>query len=413
VSPRALAFDSRGRLWIGDFGVGLRRLDPDGTLKTIPLGKGGDEIISLSISADRDDPTLFALTPKLVFSYHITTGVGGAIDVSAAAEGSVRPFGNPIRIVAIGRGQALFTDSESSNVRYLRLPTPPFVNEVFTRTIAGGELARGIDNAGSNDGSRANARFYSPRGLLVAANDLIIVDSGNRKLREVALPNFRLPETGLSPEYHYDDKHFEIAYLGPSVTFWDSFGDDSICATIESRLNGSGRLRRPARCHTVRIDGGTVQQIFDYAANYLSFASIDLIVIPVDPGSCVAPGFRTALQQLLRRLNKRTRLVMVWEYNYYTLSDDESLAQREFVPRFQVFPDETYPQVLSILAAVKPSLAGLPVFVYDSFNDFAAYEKTPGHLPLYENPDTHFGPRGNAFMGNHVSDFLLNDVLAK
>jgi hypothetical protein len=244
-------------------------------------------------------------------------------------------------------------------------------------------------------------------------NDLIVADSGNRKLRRIALPNFRLPETGLSSDYHYDDKHFEVAYVGPSVTFWDSFGDDSICATIEHRLDASGKVHLPARCHTVRIDGPTVQQIFDYVANYLSFQKVDLIVIPVDPGSARYDAFRPALQALVAKLNRGTRVVMVWQYNYFTFSDDESVGQRETVPRLQVYPDEIYASIMSAKNGVAAPLAGLPVFAYDSFDDFLTYESIPNHLPLYENPDTHFNPRGNAFMGNHISDFLLNNVIGK
>lgn len=414
VFPHSLAFDGKGRLWIADYGVGLRRLDPDGTLTTVPLHSYPDVgIISLSISTDTDDPVLIAVTLRLVYVYHLATGTDSYFDNVLPAEGSARPFGTPIRVIAIGHGQALFTDGESNNVRYLRLPKPPFIGAVFTRTIAGGSSERGIDNAGFENGSAGQARFYSPRGLLKLGNSLIVVDSGNRMLREISLPNFRLPETGVSAEYHYDDKHFEIAYVGPSVTFWDSFGDDSICATIERRLDASRKLQLPVRCHTVRIDGPTVQQILDYVANYLSFQPVDLIVIPVDPGSAAYPGFPGAMRQLLAKLNKRTRVVMVWQYNYFTFSDDESLVQRETVARFLVYPDEIEAQVRASQSAVKSLLAGLPIFAYDSFNDFLEYEKRPQHLPLYENPDTHFNPRGNEFMGERVSDFLLSNVIGK
>lgn len=412
VSPHALAFDKMGRLWIADTGVGLRRFDPNGDLTTVPLHSSPENgIFSISISPDRDDPVLLAVTQRVVFILDLATGKDTYLDDLLPAEGAARPFGRPSRIIAIGHGEALFTDGQSNNIRYLRLPKPPFYSAPFTRTIAGGELEQGIDNAGFSDGARSQARFYSPRGLVLVGSKLIVADTGNRRLREIGMPSIRRPETGLSGDYRYDTKHFEIAYVGPSVTFWDSFGDDSICAIIEKRLDASERLRLPARCHTVRIDGPTVQQIFDYVTNYLAFEPIDLLVIPIDPGSAAYPGFPDAMRQLLAKLDKRTRVVMVWQYNYFTFSDDESLVQRDTVPRLQVYPDDEAKQTLESQRAAKALVATLPIFAYDSFDDFVTYERAPGHLPLYENPDTHFNRRGNEFMANHISEYLLRYVI--
>ncbi len=409
VWPHALAFDRKGRLWIADYGVGLRRLDPDGTVTTIQLRSFSDNgITSISISPDIDDPVLIAVTLRIVFVYHISSGTDTFFDNVLPAEGSARPFGRPVRIVAIGHGQALFTDGQSSNIHYMRLPAPPFLSTPFTRIIAGGDHERGIDNAGFADGDRAQARFYSPRGLIKVDDSVIVVDSGNRMIRRIILPNTRLPETGLSADYHYDDAHFEIAYVGPSVTFWDSFGDDSICATIENRVDASHLINKRARCHTVRIDGPTVQQIFDYVTNYLSFQPVDIIVIPVDPGSCLYGGFRTAREQLLSRLNKRTRLVFVWQQNYYAVSNDESLVQKETVNRLDLYPDDVHAEIVANLNAVKVALSGLPVFAYASYDDFLKYETQPIH-----QPETHFNPRGNAFMGDRVGDYLVTYVIGK
>ena len=190
-------------------------------------------------------------------------------------------------------------------------------------------------------------------------------------------------------------------------------GDDSICAIIEKRVDASKLVHRPTRCHTVRIDGPTVQQIFDYVTNYIAFQTVDLVVIPVDPGSCTYPAFRSAVQQLLTHLHSGTRVVFVWQHNFFTFSDDESLIKRDSATQLQLFPDDKYPQVLANIGYVTNALSGLPISAYDSYLDFLSYEKQPIHTPLYDSTDTHFISRGNSFMGEHVSDYLLNTVINK
>jgi hypothetical protein len=136
-------------------------------------------------------------------------------------------------------------------------------------------------------------------------------------------------------------------------------------------------------------------------------------VIPVDPGSCLYGGFRPALEQLLSRLNKRTRLVFVWQFNYFAVSNDESLVQKETVNRLDLYPDDVHAEIVANLNSVKVALSGLPVFAYASYDDFLKYESQPIHQPLYENPETHFNPRGNAFMGERVGDYLVTYVIGK
>jgi DNA-binding beta-propeller fold protein YncE len=420
VSPRSLSFDSKGTLWIADYGGGLRRLDASG-LTTIKLKSYGDpNLWSVSASPDPKESLVLAASAQLVFIYDSALNTDSYVSTGLLAEGE-KPFGNPNQIVAIGGRQALFTDMVSNNVRYLRLPTSLYNTTVFTRAIAGGTLERGIDNAGFADGSRVAARFYSPRGLLVEGESALVGDAGNHRLRLLKLPRFRSPEAGLSDEYKYDNAHYEIAYISASTAFWDSLGDDSICAQLEARLNSSGRLGKPVRCHAIRIDGANMQRIDAYIDDYLAFRKIDTLIIAADPSSVPsdAPGAWTlqatqaAWASLMEDVVKvvkppGTRVVLFWQFNSFAFSDDEDLSQHDTILRSG--PDEV--DVLQAAQAVSAALKDLPVAIFNSFDAFAKYEKTAGHLPLYGNPDTHTNPRGNAFIAARLAEFLTDNRAA-
>jgi streptogramin lyase len=420
VSPRSLAFDATGALWIADFGGGLRRL-ANGALETIPLTSfKTDKILSVSVSPDTDDPEVIAVAPLVLFDYHIKSKTDTYIQTAAAAEGG-RFFGAPSQVLAIGHRQVLFTDLVSSNVRYLRLSTPPFVTSLFTHVIAGGEDERGVDNAGYAEGAPDAARFNEPRGMLVEGDRLIVADAGNRRVRSIPLPHFRTPESGVV--HDYDNKHYEIAYVGPSVVFWDSYDDRSICGAIEARINASHRVNKPVRCHSIRIDGPTVPAIEDYVTTYLTVQPhIDLVIIPIAPGSAAnfpgtartitegAAAFRTSMVPIMKALKPiGGRVVMVWQEENIQTSDAEDLSERE--TNFPYFPDELYSQYVQNRAGLEAGLKGSGLYQYDLFSEVVNYEKRVDPKPLYGVPDTHTNARGNVFVGEHVADYLLRDVI--
>ena len=197
------------------------------------------------------------------------------------------PFGRPDQVLAIGDHQALFTDSQNNNVRYMRVPRAGYDTTFFSRTIAGGELETGIQNAGFSDGSPQSARFYSPRGLALAGNSVIVADSGNHRLRRFALPNIRRSEAAVSDSYKYDQAHFEVVYVSASNAFWATLGDDGICASVERAIDASHRTRKPARCHTVRIDGVEIQNLESYVKTALLFRRFDVLVLGANPGRSI------------------------------------------------------------------------------------------------------------------------------
>jgi lysophospholipase L1-like esterase len=417
--PLSLSFDKSGTLWIADYGAGIRYLT-QGQLGTIKTKSYGDvQVTSISVQPEADGAVV-AVTPQLVYVYNRTTKTDTYFGTLNDAEDG--PFGRPGQVLAIGNGQALFTDSVNNNVRYMRMPRAGYDTSFYARTIAGGELEKGILNAGFADGSAGSARFYSPRGLVLAGDSVIVADAGNHRLRRIVLPPFRRSEAGLSESDHYDTSHFEVVYISASNAFWDTSGDDSICASLERTVDASRRAAKPARCHSVRLDAAQLPQVLSYIETALLFRHIDVIVVGASPiASSRYPASGTnaaglgalhaALADLLRQMKPAgAKLVMMWLNDNFLVSDDENLVSHETV--IKVFADETVPTVAAF-PALFASLRDLPIVQYDTYKDFIDYERQPNHLPLFVNPGTHLNPRGNAFLGERLASFLVASGLVK
>jgi hypothetical protein len=410
ISPEDVAFDRAGNLWIADYGGGVKRWD--GHAVSVPALSGGisDKPLALSISPDETDPKLVVDTVQAVYEY----------DVQAAAQAGPAPytggvssipipsdfwtFGSPRQLVALGKHQIVYSDPVTNTVRYLRFNVQPLATQPYSTRLAGGSDYKAIDNAGFADG--ADARFYSPRGILVYGSTIFVADAGNRRIRALGLPWFRSQEYGLEGAEPYDTSHFEIALVGASNVFFDSHDNaDSICGTIERRLNASHRIAKPVRCHTHRIDGADMNKMWSYIDNYLAFRHVDEYIIVAVPRFVDAQTVPLT-HKLLD--GTKTRLLFVWYPSNWEVSDSEDLVQRQ--TDFVTFPDDTVASLTATARRASATLSGIPnVAIYDLFWDEVHYEKE-AVPPLWNAPDTHMNVRGNVFVGDHIAAALLKQI---
>jgi|GEM_PF-1807634 len=421
VDPSALAFDPSGTLYIADFGVGLRRLDVDGTLTTIKFKSNGDvRFLSLSLAPSANGALLLASTPDTLFAYRIDnkTDVAFGFGDAFISEGNV--LGRLNQIAALDDREFVFTDLLSQTVRYARLPAPPFVSTVLGRAIAGGSSGNESQNAGFKDGGRLQARFSSPMGIVVDGRAAIVADGINRRIRRIALPAFRVSEAGLVDPASYDAAHYQVVYIGQSSAFWNSLGDDSFCAIVEKRLNESRRFPKPVRCHTVRIDSGSLTQFVDYVENYLVDQHVDLIALGMNPSvvgfssPSPTPGQSTAsrVHDLLgpfaaKLTAKGIRLGLCWYFHAGDISDAESNSSLALT-RQLTWPGDHGAGRDEIRTQIFPALRDLPIVQYDSFDDFLRHEKAADPLPLYMSQDAgHLSPQGTATLANGFAAFLI------
>lgn len=424
VAPHGLAFDSHGDLYIADTGAGLRRVSRDGRVSTIAFRNTSDNAILSVAYGGGSDPVLLATSPTAVAPYHTSTGKDDQIS-HYESEG-LHPFGEPNGVAAIDAQQFLFTDASSEVIRYLRLPSPPFTGTTYTRAFAGNLEAGAAEGAGFRDGPLARAEFNAPMGIAVDGAVAYIADAGNRRIRKMILPQFRVSEHGLNAEYRVDDDHYEIALIGASYVFYDTLGDDSICASLERTLNSSHRFSKPVRCHTIRIDAANVPQIAAYIKAFLPTERMDAAVMYLSAWQgpttsalsfySLAPSIgtvavRATVRDLLQTLTPmHTSLAIAWGYLGSDVSDTEGIVARQrptaYYPEEHTF-DLPNGNAQNIIRQYIAAMHDLPILQYDLYDDFVRYEKRQDPLPLYEPGDLHFNPRGNAFLGRAIAAALL------
>jgi len=430
INPRGLAFDSSGNLYIADVGGGLRRFSRDGILSTIVLKNSPDNKITSVAYGAGADPVVLATSPTSVGPYHPSTGKDDVIS-HYESEG-LRPFGEPNGLAAIDARQFLFTDANAEVIRYLRLPAPPYVGTTYTRVIAGNLTAGAAEDAGYRDGPLSRAEFNAPMGIAVDGRVAYVADAGNRRIRKIVLPPLRVSEVGLSPSHAVDNDHYEIALVGASYVFYDTLGDDSICAHLENALNESHRFSKPVRCHTIRIDAASLPVMASYIESVLPAERLDAVIMylsawqaPMEDGTryfyTVPPSegsvaVKATVRKILASLSAHTSLAIAWGYLGSDVSDSEDIVVRQrptdFYPESKTFdlPDEGAHRIITQYVA---ALRDLPILQYDLYDDLVRYEKDVDPLPLYEPADLHFSPRGHAFLGLHIAAGLLAEGLGK
>ena len=407
--PRALAFDRAGNLYVADYGAGLRKLGRDGRLTTIALRD--TRTLGVAVDQTEAEGTVAVSVPDGVIVHRNA----GADDVlpGGAVEGG-RPFGHPDALAMIGRREVLFADDQSSNLHYLRLPAKPFVTSVYTRAIAGGELDRLTDNADFRDGTRADARFYAPAGIAMQGNVALIADAGNRKIRRVELPSTRVPELAddIAP---VDAQHYEIAYVGSTAAFYDSLGDDSVCAQLEMQLNRANRLGRPARCHAIRVDGASPASLHDVIAANVLPRKMNLIVVLMDPDEIAKPpapaqSFAASIGDVAARTKAQgTRLAIVWTCTAPQVTGAEYFHAGEVNAAARKLPIVEYNRRGSVVRPLQTTLRSLNIPEHDLFEDVVAFERSPQARPLFSTvgADSYPLAGSNALFAESIAQFLL------
>ncbi len=419
--PRALVFGPEGTLYVADFGAGIRTVSASGAVGTLKFGSTPDVRFWGIGYAPGADAVLLASTPGAVVAYHVATRADEAFSTNAVAEASL-PFGSVGAIAGLDHREFLFTDLRANNVRYLRLPLRPFAPSIFTRTIAGGRFERQVDDAGYRNGSLEESRFYAPRGIAVANGTAYVADAGNRRIRALTLPRFRLSEGGFTDAAPYDASAYQMLYLGASWAYHDSLGDDSICAHVEAELDASRKFSKPVRCHPVRIDSATFPQLEDYLANYLQ-PHVDVVVVNLSlsivfgifpnrtpPSTDVAVAtFKTRVAALRERLAKNgTRLVLLWTNAPDDVSDVENLYGRESVADQRHLPADLADNYTHGTKLMIDAAATVPVDQVDTYEDFLRAERAVPPQELFGTDDVHMTPAGSALTAHLLARYLIS-----
>jgi sugar lactone lactonase YvrE len=187
-TPRALAFDSAGTLYVADsINQSIRKLDPAtnavSTLTTfgtppqgpVPQGvalDGSDVLVSLAGGGALVESRIVRVTPDGA----VTTVAGsdsaqGFVD----AVGTDARFNGPAGLFNDGAGTLYVADEHNAVIRAVDLAT------TAVRTYAGAR------SSGSADGTGGQARFLGPEGLAASDRTVYVADTGNDTIRAIDL----------------------------------------------------------------------------------------------------------------------------------------------------------------------------------------------------------------------------------
>lgn len=180
-NPLSIWSDGAGTLYVGDTGnTSVRAVTTAGVVTTVVgsvgavngiWGTGSDLYIT-----DATNHIIRRVTGGIATTIAGTSGASGTTD----ATGSSARFNTPRGIWGDGAGNLYVADSGNHSIRQVTYP-----GAVVT-TFAG---LSGPANSGTTDGTGTSARFFSPSGVMIdSSGALIVVDTGNNRLRRATIP---------------------------------------------------------------------------------------------------------------------------------------------------------------------------------------------------------------------------------
>ena len=407
--PRSITIDGAGVVYVGDYGTGVRKIDRDGTVSTLPMANvGGKKFTGISAWGSGDRLTLFAADQQdLTEAYRPSVGQMKYWN-SVETRLTIRPYG----IVAVNDTEALAADAVGSYIYLFRIPEEPFITQPYAGVVAGSDHADSVRNLGYQDGPADQARFSNPVALAVRGSEVVIADAGNRRLRIMPMPSAVRRAVGNRPEeLSADPSHYRILYISSSHAFYSSNWSNSIGGLIESKLTAD-RLRlgiaRPPLVSVARIDGGDFAKTAEYVTNFAGDGQMDLVIMSLTFGVGSAQEFVDGVRKLNTRLSGvGTRLVLAIQPLHQSFPREAFIDHEEYpFPDTKVMTfDYSSPRALERETIALVKTAGVPYVA--PFDEFEAFEKNDPHVSLYSPNEGHFNAYGNAFYARCIVDALV------
>jgi sugar lactone lactonase YvrE len=240
LDPVALALDNSGSLYVLDASGGLWKITADGNptvLAALSHASG--------VAVDREGNAYVTYRNqilKITPTGAVTTLAGSGSPGSADGTGTAASFRGPIGLAVGSSGNVYVADYGNQKIRRI----------TSTGTVT---TLAGSGSPGSADGTGAAASFNLPTGVaLDYAENLYVADSGNNKIRKIALRGAR-PREVLDLSVRPDDTTCLLRFDG--VT-----GQVSLDTLDEAGSVASGNLFGPyegwtPRATTTSLDGLT------------------------------------------------------------------------------------------------------------------------------------------------------------
>jgi sugar lactone lactonase YvrE len=190
-SPRGVAIDSKGNIFVADTGNDcIRKITPDGEVSTLAGGGGANFKDGIGVAAGFNSPESVTVDVqdnvyvadlgnqsirKITPDQTVSTVAGTPGDDFVDGPGNIAKFSFPAAVTIDTKGDIYVADLGNHCIRKI---TP---DQVVT-TFAG----RKPKSDGSDNGTAAQAKFYLPRGITVDSRGIIYVaDTGNVRIRKI------------------------------------------------------------------------------------------------------------------------------------------------------------------------------------------------------------------------------------
>lgn len=409
ASPRQLALDADGTLYVADWGNGIRAI-AGGRVRTLAFaGTAIDRPTGVAIVRSGSRRILFVADAKGLVRVELATLAAErfpAFPAGTDEPGTISsdvPLGVPHAIAAFDAGDVAFTDLRDSSVKYVRLSS-------VLRHL--GAVPR--EDAMLTGGGAGPGQFESPMGVAVDAKDVTYVaDTGNRRIVRIEpFDRKRFVTSADLSSLNYPKGRYRIALLGSSFTWWGSSFDDSIAGLLDARLAGVPALA--ARPPDIRYFQISLTGEFDLIDTVLANGVADTVVLllsPVDPyglnrgvdpagwGAVVrdrvvrsAAALKKAGIPLLLAIDPGQHTVSPLDSSYVyqgERADDPTDYEREHAALLQV-------------------LAGVDVPLLDLYPVFRAELARRDHHPLFNTANTHYSPYGRALVANAIYEAMVS-----
>lgn len=431
-SPRSLAFDSEGNLYIADFPNGIRKITPAGEGTTLSTGFAhAKDVSTIAIVHDGHD-YLFSSALTQVQIFDLTSGgidedlnINYSFDAIPVTEG-LNFAGPPVSIAPFNSDEWVAVDTLDSTIEFhqsifdfLRFLSAPPLREA------------GANGGGYRDGKANTALFDQPLAAVIAPdhNSIIVSDTGNKRLRKIAAFDHRsgsLACCAKKPRYQVlptspNRSEYRIALAGNSTVWDDVTYSQSIGGQIEKALNADPefeRLHRTARVFPVRNNGVGGTELLNYADQVLSTGIFDQVIVAFSlyaghhdgiDGGLYSSKLTRQLVGIQRALKLEGDGLIAVPYLPSSAFPNGSMYLRipkrsgpsgdQLIPYMPAI-DQEYNAMMARVKAAKVPYVDMGLL-------FAQQEISPQRRRVWGAWDEHLTPYGNKFFADAISRFII------
>jgi sugar lactone lactonase YvrE len=423
LSPQGLAVDDEGNVYVADFGAGIRRISPDGSVKTLDLPSKNGRVLAVAV---------WGAGPSLALAYtedralhFVPTGAASQTlhvdDPIEPEEDERRAAGSFYGVTFVGPRAVVVTDVLDDVVRFVRFRAPPFDTYISSRVIAGAEREGDGAVGGYADGYAPASRVNMPLAVARTPDgSVVFTDAGNRRIRTISGLDPRGPAGADLVGLYGPKDAYRVSVVGDSFAFSNVLWPESIAGRIEAALAApSSGLGKRAFVGTVRLDGTSITDLSQFVREHLGDGQTDLVVMLVDDfthaheldrADARGDRWRTLMPQRLRALQgelakhgTQLLLVLIPRARSASLNElPEVGAFNDGLVTALAFEQDAYRerQVEHFYSTIR-GVRALPLL-----GPMQLAEADTHRVSFFNTRDIHLSPQGATWVGDRIGEEL-------